>query len=127
MTDPASGWEPWAPPLDPPDAGGMPQAVAQGMADIYWNIEPHLCAALQWEYYAAMQAPTPSVSSVSTGIQSVAYSPPSPSGSYGAAIGRASWHRSFLTGYIESVPLYSSVMDPTYAPLLRDMSWWIDP
>jgi hypothetical protein len=120
-------WELWAPPIDPPTTpGGVPRDVAQGIADLYWDDDPHLCAALQWEYYAAMQPPTPSVASVSTGVQSVAYQPSVPSGEYGLAMSRAAWHRSFLSGELFSVPLVSAVREPFGGPL-RDMSWWIDP
>ena len=105
MTPPVTGWEPWAPPLDPPTAGGLPLDVAQAIADDWWAIDPHLCAALQWEAYAAMLPPTPAVASVSTGAQSVAYSPAAPTGDYGLAVSRAAWHRSFVTGQLVSIPL----------------------
>lgn len=128
MTAPTPpAWEAWAPPLDPPTAGGVPYDVAADIAAQYWDTEPHLCAALQWEFYAAMQSPTPSVASVSTGVQSIAYSPPAATGEYGLAMARAQWHRSFISGVIESVPLCSSVPEPRYQAPLRDMSWWIDP
>jgi hypothetical protein len=119
-------WQDWAPPLNPPVADGVPIDVAQGLADLYWEDEPHLCAALQWEYYAAMQDPSPAVSSVSTGVQSIAYSPPAPSGTYGTAIARAQWHRSFITGHLETVPLISSIPEYELMPPLRDMRWWVE-
>ena len=102
---PCSPWQSWAPPLDPPTAGGLPVDEAQCIADAWWPVDAHLCAALMWEAYAAMLPPSPAVSSVSTGAQSVAYSPASPVGEYGLAIGRAAWHRSFVTGQLVSVPL----------------------
>lgn len=114
-------WQDWAPPTDPPTAGGIPFDVAQAIADASWDSEPHLCAALQWEYYAAMQDPSPSVSQVSTGVQSIAYSPAAPSGEYGKAMSRAQWHRSFLSGYLESVPLVSSIPKPQYQPTLVEL------
>ena len=47
----------WAPPLDPPAAGGLPAFAAQAIAGATWSTDPHLCAALQWESYAAMPPP----------------------------------------------------------------------
>src|SRR5215467_2546854 len=91
---PGLTWQMWAPPLDPPTPGGLPADWAQQVADACWATDPHLCAALQWEGYAAMLPPSPAVSNVSTGAQSVAYSPPMPGGDYGAAMSRAAWHRS---------------------------------
>ena len=105
MTTPGSppAWESWAPPLDPPVSGGLPQDQAQVIADAWWAEDPHLCAALQWEAYAATLPMTPTVSQVATGAQSVSYSPALPGGSYGLAMARATWHRSFTTAV--SVPL----------------------
>jgi hypothetical protein len=118
-------WESWAPPLDPPTAGGVPYDVAAEMAAEHWDSEPHLCAALQWEFYAAMQSPTPSVMSVSTGVQSIAYQPPAPTGEYGLAIARAQWHRSFIGSYLESVPLYTDL--PHHGmPSLVEVAEWRD-
>jgi hypothetical protein len=91
-----AGWQDWAPPLDPPTAGGLPDDQAQLIADAWWDEEPHLCAAEMWECYAAMLPPTPVVAQVATGSQSVSYSPPAPSGEAGVAMARARWHRSFL-------------------------------
>lgn len=99
----ATGWESWAPPLDPPMTGGLPLGQAQSIADAYWQDDPHLCAALQWEAYAAMLPPTPSVASVSTGMQSVVYQPAQPTGDYGLAISRAQWHRTFTS--LQTAPL----------------------
>jgi hypothetical protein len=113
-------WQDWAPPTDPPTAGGIPFDVAQAIADVYWSDEPHMCAALQWEYYAAMQDPSPSVVQVSTGVQSIAYSPPAPGGEYGRAIAKAQWHRSFLSGYLETVPLISSIRSRELLPPLPE-------
>jgi hypothetical protein len=125
MTDPSQPpWVMWAPPLDPPTEGGMPFSVAQGIADEYWADEPHLAAALMWEWYAATLTPTAAVSSVNTGAQTVSYNPAAPSGDYGLALARIEWHRSFL-GSLVSVPL---VVDGGgfWGPL-ADMDWWIDP
>jgi hypothetical protein len=99
-----SSWESWAPPLAPPADGGLPREEAEAIADACWEDEPHLCSALQWEHYAATLPPTPAVSLVQTGAQSVSYSPAGPVGDYGLAIARAQWHRSFL-GSLVSVPL----------------------
>jgi len=118
----APPWVAWAPPLDPPTSGGLPYGQASAIADQCWMSSPHLCAALQWEAYAATLPPTPAVSAVSTGAQSVAYSPAAPTGSYGLAIQRAEWHRSFLTGGLVSVPLVKA--PPTYVPALPWSSWW---
>ncbi len=95
-------WRAWAPPLDPPTAGGLPEAEAQLIADAY--DEPHEIAAEQWEAYAALLPPQPTVAQVATGSQSVSYSPPMPGGDYGLAIGRAAWHRSFLSS-LHTAPL----------------------
>ncbi len=97
-------WEAWAPPLDPPTAGGLPAEQAQLIADQWWAIEPHECAERQWEHYAATLPPTPVVASVTTGAQSVAYSPAQPGGEFGLAVARAAWHRSLLPT-LASVPL----------------------
>jgi hypothetical protein len=98
-------WRLWAPPLDPPTAGGMPEDQARLIAGAYWDDEdPHLCAALQWEAYAATLPPGPAVAQVATGMQSVTYSPPVPGGDLGTAMARAQWHRSFTSG-LGSVPL----------------------
>jgi hypothetical protein len=86
-------WRLWAPPLDPPTSGGLPEHAARAIAT-WWDDDPHLCAALQWEAYAAMLPPTPTVAQVATGSQSVSYSPPVPGGDYGLAVSRAAWHRS---------------------------------
>jgi hypothetical protein len=111
-------WHLWAPPLDPPVTGGLPADWAQQVADDTWAADPHLCAALQWEAYAAMLPPTPAVSSVNTGAQSVAYSPATPTGDYGLAIQRAEWHRSWTK--VGSVPM---VKDTTVAPVQQP--WWV--
>lgn len=97
-------WALWAPPLDPPTAGGLPVATAQAIADATWEIDPHLCAALQWEAYAASLPPAPSVATVSTGAQSVSYSPPMPGGDFGLAMSRAAWHRSLMSP-LDTLPL----------------------
>ena len=97
-----TAWQAWAPPLDPPTAGGLPEADARLLAAAYDDL--HEIAAEQWEAYAALLPPTPVVAQVTTGSQSVSYSPPRPSGEYGLAIGRAAWHRSFLSS-LHTVPL----------------------
>lgn len=100
-----AGWQAWAPPLNPPTAGGLPYDQAQAIADAFWADSPHLCAALQWEAYAATLAPTPAVASVSTGAQSVSYSPAAPQGEFGLAMQRAAWHRAFLADQLVSVEM----------------------
>jgi hypothetical protein len=94
----------WAPPLDPPTAGGLPVAEAEAIARAYWAHDPHRAAALMWESYAATLAPSAAVASVSTGAQAVTYSPPLPGGEFGLAVGRAAWHRA-MCGTLASVPL----------------------
>jgi hypothetical protein len=103
MTPGPPPWAAWAPPLDPPTPGGLAAADAAAIALAYWHDDPHLAAALMWEAYAATLPPSPAVSQVSTGSQSVTYAPAVPSGEYGLAIARAAWHRSFTTAV--SVPL----------------------
>ena len=83
MTASPPPWESWAPPLNPPAPGGLPIDQAQAIADAWWATDPHLCAALQWESYAATLPMTPTVSQVATGAQSVSYSPAQPGGEYG--------------------------------------------
>jgi hypothetical protein len=97
-------WQDWAPPLNPPTDGGLDAGAAAEIAAAVWAADPHLCAALQWEAYAATLPPGPSVSNMSTGGQSVTFSPAAPTGDYGAAMNRAAWHRSFVSG-LGSVPL----------------------
>jgi len=128
--EPVLDWHLWAPPLDPPTAGGLPQSAAQAIADAVWQTDPHLCAALQWESYAAMLPPTGSaVASVSTGAQSVSYSPPMPGGDAGMAMARAAWHRS-LSQNAGSIPLTQgapakpSVPGDPWNPDQYD-SWWV--
>ena len=106
MTD----WQTWAPPLNPPTAGGLDLADAERIAALYWDAEPHLCAALQWESYAATLPPGSAVSQVQTGMQSVTYSPAMPGGDYGQAISRANWHRSFVSTLV-TVPLDLAPLD----------------
>lgn len=101
---PAAPWEAWAPPLDPPATGGLPAADAELIAAAWWHRDPHLCAALMWESYAATLPPASAVSQVQTGAQSVTYSPAAPGGELGAALARAAWHRSHV-GTLVSVPL----------------------
>ena len=104
MSAPAPPWQAWAPPLNPPVENGLDYDIAEAIADQWWEIDPHLCAALQWESYAATLPPTLAVAQVSTGTQSVTYGQATPSGELGLAMGRAQWHRSF-TATGRSVPL----------------------
>jgi hypothetical protein len=104
VTPSSPSWERWAPPLDPPTAGGLPEAGAQAIADAWWDEDPHLCAALMCEAYAATLPQTPAVSMVNTGAQSVAYGAAKPGGEFGLAVARAEWHRS-LCSSLGSVPL----------------------
>ena len=103
MTPNSPSWESWAPPLDPPTAGGLPRDEAERIAAVWWDDEPHEAAAMMWESYAATLPQTESVSMINTGAQSVAYGAAKPGGDYGLALARAEWHRSFVTG--RSVPL----------------------
>lgn len=103
MTASPQPWEPWAPPLAPPAADGLPYDQAQAIAQAWWTEDPHLAAALMWEHYAATLPPAPAVTQVTTGVQSVSYGQATPGGQLGAAIARAAWHRSFTSGV--SVPL----------------------
>lgn len=112
-------WETWAPPLSPPSAAGLDRAEAEAIAAAYWQADPHLAAALMWESYAATLPPTPQVSQVATGSQSVSYSPAMPGGEYGLAVGRAAWHRS-LASSLASVPL--AVPGPGQLEL--PLEWW---
>lgn len=115
-------WQAWAPPLDPPTQPGLPLDYAQSIADAYWATDPHLCAALQWEAYAGMLPPTPSVSQVSTGMQSVAYSPAGPGGDYGLALARAEWHRSFTS--LQTVPLTLAPAGLAWPGEGYGWGWW---
>ena len=96
-------WESWSPPLDPPTSGGLPQAEAEAIAAAWWDIEPHEAAAQMWEHYAATLEPQLAVAQVATGAQSVSYGRATPGGELGAALARATWHRSFLPT-LHSVP-----------------------
>jgi hypothetical protein len=89
----APPWEAWAPPLDPPTAGGLPYGQAEAIAAAWWEREPHLAAALMWECYAAQLDPEAAVASVTTGAQSVVYSGAGGGGDFGKAAARAAWHR----------------------------------
>ena len=100
----SASWEAWAPPLAPPTDGGLPYDEAQAIADAWWDCSPHLASALQWEAYAATLPPSLPTAQVSTGTQSVSYGRATPGGDLGAAMARASWHRSFLDTLV-SVPL----------------------
>ena len=111
-------WQSWAPPLEPPAAGGLPEDQAQAIADACWGEDPHLCAALQWEAYAATLPQQAAVQSVHTGMQSVAYYPALPGGDFGLAVARAEYHRSFCG--VQSIPLRV----PRPAP--PDLAWVVD-
>ena len=118
-------WQAWAPPLDPPVDGGLPLAYAQAIADATWAISPHLCAALQWEAYAAMLPPSPAVAMVSTGAQTVSYvgrgGAPVPVGDYGLALERAAYHRTFIDGMLLTVPLEVAPLTDADLPI---GVWW---
>jgi hypothetical protein len=123
MTDPSPPWQPWAPPLDPPVDGGLPIAVAEGIADQFWLTDWYYAIGLMWEAYAAMLPLTPAVASVSTGAQSVNYDPPAPTGDYGSAIAKAEWYfsRSHSGGGLVSIPL------TTDSPADEIGLGWVDP
>jgi hypothetical protein len=125
-TPPPPPWVAWAPPLDPPTTGGLAVDQAQQIAFAWWDQSPHMCAALQWEAYAASLPPTPAVSAVSTGAQSVAYSPAAPTGQYGLAIQRAEWHRSFTLDELVSVPLRSTARHPSAFDYPWSQWWPVD-
>lgn len=91
MTEPP--WVAWAPPTDPPTAGGLPIGQAEAIAAACWSDDPHLAAALMWESYAARLDPEPAVASVTTGAQSVVYRGAAGGGEFGRAVARAAWHR----------------------------------
>jgi hypothetical protein len=116
-------WEDWAPPLSPPADRGLDRDVAEQIAAAMWASDPHCAAAEMWEAYAATLPPSPSVSAMSTGSQSVAYAPAGPSGDYGLALARAAWHRSFCDGQLQSVPLESTT--PAPIPWDRLPPWWV--
>ncbi|MBO0816653.1 MAG: hypothetical protein J2P30_16120 [Actinobacteria bacterium] len=113
----AEPWELWAPPLDPPEAGGLPRWRAEEIAAAWWECDPHLAAALMWESYAAMQPTEPAVRSVQTGVQAVTYD--APGGKFALAMARAAWHRS-MAGNLGSVPLASTLERPAIDPT----AWW---
>lgn len=107
VLDPWDGVPDWVrrslPPLRPPADDGLDVDDALGFlaeAAPRW----HLGLAWCWEAYASTLDPSPSVVSVSTGVQSVSYNPASPSGPYGVAMARATWHRGQL-GTLHSEPL----------------------
>ena len=119
-------------PSGPTHRGGLPADVAQQIADAFWATDPHLAAALMWEAYAAMLPPAPAVASVSTGAQSVSYSPPVAGGDFGLAMGRAEYHRSLMCS-MDTAPL--EVADPGAVPGVNAPppwaswppgSWWAD-
>jgi len=94
------------------------------IAVCYWGADPHLAAALMWEAYAAMLDAEPSVSSVSTGVQSVTYQPAWPGGAFGRAMAKAKWHRD-MAGNLGSVPV--GLADPYIGPertYRGGYGWW---
>ena len=128
-TPPPAPWEAWAPPLDPPTAGGLPYDTAADIANatlpdgtVLWDASPHFVSALQWEAYAATLPPTQAVASVQTGAQAVNYGSPVPGGEFGLAISRAQWHRSFVSGSMASIPLQvAAIVDTSQLPV---GVWW---
>ena len=99
-----AAWEAWAPPLDPPSSGGLPVEEAERIADAWWDELPHLCAALQWEAYAATLPPRCRSRRSPPGCSRVSYGRAVPAGALGEAMTRAAWHRSLLSE-LGSVPL----------------------
>jgi hypothetical protein len=120
VTTPRPPWELWAPPLAPPADGGLPYADAEAIAAAWWDDDPHLCAALQWEAYAATLPPALAVAQVSTGAQSVSYGRATPGGDLGAAMSRAAWHRS-MADTSGSVPC--EVVPPPGRPRPVGLAW----
>lgn len=112
-------WRLWAPPLDPPAEGGLPEAYAEEIAAAYWAADQWLALALMWEAYAASLPPEPAVVSVSTGVQSVGYSGGG-GGQFAQAMARAQWFRSQM-GSLKSVPL--RVAEPEAAEPWP-VDWW---
>jgi hypothetical protein len=112
LPPPAQSWEDWAPPLNPPDDPGVDATWAAAIADLWWDTDPHYCAGLLWQNYAALlgSPPGPPVQIVATGVQTVRYQQGNqmPSGPAGEAMAMAQWHFSLsYTGYggIKTVPL----------------------
>lgn len=85
-------WQAMAPPLNPPDEAGLPEAYAAEIAAGYWETDPWLALALMWEAFAATLPPEPVVVSVSTGAQTVGYSGGG-GGPFAQALARAEWFR----------------------------------
>ena len=106
MTEPPA-WQAWAPPLDPPTAGGLPVGHAEAIAAAWWDDDPHEAAAQMWEAYAFSLPPSLPVAQVNTGVQSVTYGRAIPGGELGAALARAAAHRA-LAASGGSVPLRST-------------------
>lgn len=107
MTIPVPLWQQWAPPLDPPTEGGLPERTAQAIYDAIWPADPYLAAAMMWESYAATLPTEASVVQVATGAQSVTYAAGTGGGAFGLAIARAKWFRS-MAGSLTSVELRGS-------------------
>ena len=78
----------------------MSDVEKQAFADAY-PTDPHAAAAAAWESWAAQLDPEPSITHVSTGVQSVSYK--TGGSQFDAAMDRAAWHRSRTR--IKSVPL----------------------
>jgi hypothetical protein len=116
-------WEAWAPPLNPPAARGLDRDDAQDIADAWWDTDPHLAAALMWEAYAMTLPPAPSLSQVSTGVQSVSYQPAMPGGELGLALSQAARHRSLASNMVSVPAVVEQPAGPAYPP-----GWWeVDP
>lgn len=120
MSHPDPPWLAWAPPLDPPTAGGLPYDEAARIAAACWADDPHLAAELMWTSYAATLDPEPAVASVTTGAQSVVYSGAAGGGAFGRAVARAQWHHDQRGA--QSVPI--ELTNPTRPDAGRPPSWW---
>jgi hypothetical protein len=112
-------WRAWAPPLNPPDERGLPEAYAEEVAALYWLTDPWLAAAMMWEAYAAGLPPEAPVVQVATGVQSVTYGAGG-GGAWAQAMARAEQFRA-MRGSLHSVPLRLSV-PPGPEPWPDD--WW---
>jgi len=105
--------------------GGLDLEMAESIHQAWAGQDPHCAAAEMWEAYAATLPPSPNVAAVSTGVQSVSYSPPMPGGDYGAALARAEWHRSFCRGELISVPTRAVTIEDVELP--AGIIWDVEP
>ena len=97
-------WELWAPPLAPPADGGLPYAEAEAIASAWWDNDPHLCGAPPMGVVRGDDAPGAGRrAGLDRRSERVSYGQATPGGDLGAALARASWHRSFTSAV--SVPL----------------------